>query len=473
MNFRWDQPMVAERDTGTPPPLWVYVVALLVVECIVLGLTVATWPAGKPVASWAFLRGVLLVGPVFWGALCAFIYHSAHGQYAFETAVINQEGWRLRTSWQRRGHSGVGVVDSVILAPEPDLAERMLGLDGTPPQNSGKVMPLDGPDDKEAESRLHAVLERLLAPLAPKLVGAMKSRSFLLFMQGDRDESSEVINAVWTKLELPGFPRIVRMNADTEPKFAEKWFPADSDPYYRLVLAWHLNDRGPDVPKECSEFAVALLLASHDFLYEKRDKIKAQAWLLRGIETEADQVEDALTSLLRAEQVETKRIRNFWHSRLKGLAQHATLGAVKESGLEISTHALDIAIGPQAPASRWLVYALAAKMAHFGQGAQLVALPGEKGVTLNLAARQPQQTNAPWKDSYGYSLFPTAEALFVCLVLLGIRLLPGAEGEGSFGLTLTCLAAMVILSAAFGVARFFREKQLVDECWRRTRGGSW
>jgi hypothetical protein len=473
MSFHWDQPMLVERDAGTPPPLWVYVVAFLVVECIALGFTVATWPAGKPVASWAFLRGILLVGPVFSGALCAFIYHCAHGQYAFETAVTNQEGWRRKLSWQRLCRSGVGVLDSVILAPEPDLAERMLGLDGTPPENPGKVMPLDGPDDEGAESRLHAVLERLLAPLAPKLVGARKSDSFQLFMHGDRDDSSDVINAVWKKLELPGFPRIVRMDDDTEPKFAEKWFPADSGSYYRLVVAWHLNDGGPDVPKDCSEFAVALLLASHELLYEKRDKIKAQAWLLRGIEAEADQVEEALTLLLNAEQVEKKRIRHFWYSRLKGLAQHATLGAVRESGLEVSTHVLDAAIGPQAPASRWLVYALAAKMAHFGQGTQLVTLPGEKGVTLNLAARQPQATNLPWKDSYGYSLFPTAEALLVCLSVTGVLLLAGSEGSGDFSLALTCIAAMVILSSAFCAARFFRERQLVDECWRLTRGGSW
>jgi hypothetical protein len=121
MSFRWDQPMVAERDAGTPPPLWVYLVAFLVVECIALGLTVATWPSGKPVASWAFLRGVLLVGPVFSGALCAMIYHSAHGQYAFEVAVTNHEGWRRN----RRGQTSHGRTVTDIpsfLSPKPCLS---------------------------------------------------------------------------------------------------------------------------------------------------------------------------------------------------------------------------------------------------------------------------------------------------------------------------------------------------------------
>jgi hypothetical protein len=314
------------------------------------------------------------------------------------------------------------------------------------------------------------VLERLLAPLAPKLARAMKSESFLLLMQGDRDESSETIYAVWKRLELPGFPRIVRMGASTEPKFAEKWFAADSDPYYRLVLAWHLNDY-PDAPKDSSEFAVALLLGSRQLLDNERDKLRPQAWLLRGIESEADRVEEALTLLLGAEQVETKRIRHFWPSGLKGLAHHATLGAVRDSGLEVATHALDAAIGPQAPASRWLVYALAAKMAHFGQGAQLVALPGTKGVTLNLAAREPQGVDLPWKDSYRYSIVPLAEWIFITFMLLFLLALDDSKAWSTLDTVIA--AAWPILLAAFLAARIYQVRKLTEKCWRRSRGGSW
>ncbi|KVC58218.1 hypothetical protein [Burkholderia ubonensis] len=463
MVFRWNQVIPDEEDAGEPPPIWIYLVLFIVVECFALAITVVTWPKGKSVASFDFLQGILLNGPLFWGALSALLYHTCHGAYAFDTAVTNREGWQLRSSWQRDGRSGVAVLDSVVLAPEPELGERLLGLDGTPPQNPGKVMAIDV-DETGAESRLHAVLEKLLVPLTSKLARAMKSNSFQLMMQGDRDESSDAVHAVWKKLALPGAPQIIRMQAGTEPKFAEQWFAADRDPSYRLVLAWHLNDN-PDAPKECSEFAVALLLASHQHWWNLRDKLKPQAWLLRGIETEADQAEEALTLLLKAEQVEPKRIRNFWHSRLKGIAQHATLGAVKESGLEVSTHALDPAIGPQAPASRWLVYALAAKMAHFGQGAQLVALPGEKGVTLNLAARELRGVNAPWKDSYAYSLIPVAEIALVTLGITGVLLLDVHDGWKDFDTAAVVMA--VVLGAAFAGAKYLRYRGLVDD-FRRT-----
>jgi hypothetical protein len=462
MKFRWDQVIPDEKEASEPPPIWIYLVLFIAVECVALALTVATWPTGKPIAPKEFLRGVLLIGPVFWGAVCAFVYYGAHGMYAFEAAVFNQEGWRLRRSWQYESRSGVAVLDSVVLAPEPDLAERMLSLDGTPPQNPGKVMALDM-NETGAESRLYAVLKELLMPLAPKLAAAMHSNSFQLMMQGDRDESSDIIHAVWKKLELPGAPDIVCMRPTTEPKFAERWFPADCGPYHRLVLAWHLNDAGPEVAEDYSEFAVALLLGSSQLMYDKRDKLRAQAWLLRGIATEADQVEDALTLLLQAGQVETKRIRHFWHSRLKGLARHATLGAIRDSGLEVSGHALEPAIGPQAPMSRWLLYALAARMAYFGQGAQLVAQPGEKGVMLSLAVREPQPVNAPWKDSYGYWIIPTAEFVFISLSMIGLLLLD--SGSGSSGPDTTIAVAWPLLIAAFFVERYFRSRRLVEDFW--------
>lgn len=468
MSFRWNLPMLVEDEIGEAPPLWIYVLLFLIFECVALGLTVATWPKGKPLDSWEFCRGVVLLGPLFWIAFCAFLYHTVHGQHAFETAVINQEAWRHRRSWQRDSRSGVGVLESVILAPVPDLAERMLGLEGTPPQNPGKVMALDSPDAEEAETRLHGVLQRLLTPLIPKLVQAEKSCSFLLLMHGDRDESSETIFSVWKKLELPGHPRIVRMSDDTEPKFAEKWFAADDDPSYRLVLAWHLNDN-LEAPHDCSEFAVALLLGSHQFLYNQRDRLRPQAWLLRGIEAEADQVENALSSLLGAEQVDRKRVHQFWHSGLKGLAQHATVGAVRESGLEAATHVLETAVGPQAPASRWLVYALAARMAHFGQGGQLVALPGQKGVTLNFAAKELQATKLPWKASYDYSIVPLAEWIFVTAVLGGVFLLDDSKEWSGFATAVIVLWLLAL--AGFLAARIFRAKQLVSWCWQTVHAG--
>jgi hypothetical protein len=77
MKFRWDQVIPDEKEASEPPPIWIYLVLFIAVECVALALTVATWPTGKPIAPKEFLRGVLLIGPVFWGAVCAFVYYGS------------------------------------------------------------------------------------------------------------------------------------------------------------------------------------------------------------------------------------------------------------------------------------------------------------------------------------------------------------------------------------------------------------
>jgi len=102
-------------------------------------------------------------------------------------------------------------------------------------------------------------------------------------------------------------------------------------------------------------------------------------------------------------------------------------------------------------------------MAYFGQGAQLVAQPGEKGVMLSLAVREPQPVNAPWKDSYGYWIIPTAEFVFISLSMIGLLLLD--SGSGSSGPDTTIAVAWPLLIAAFFVERYFRSRRLVEDFW--------
>ncbi|MFE0332537.1 hypothetical protein ACFW08_38270, partial [Streptomyces sp. NPDC058960] len=88
--------------------------------------------------------------------------------------------------------------------------------------------------------------------------------------------------------------------------FAENWFTGKSDspfasshyavdgtPKYRLVVAWHLNDDALGIAPATSEAAVALLLGSRALVQEKPE-LKRQAWLLRQVVGEADQVDRSL-----------------------------------------------------------------------------------------------------------------------------------------------------------------------------------
>ncbi|MGW8408453.1 hypothetical protein ACWGLS_31770, partial [Streptomyces albidoflavus] len=141
-----------------------------------------------------------------------------------------------------------------ILTPEADLAERMLKLEGSPPENPGKVMLLGGLDATHVASRVSSLLETLLTPLAARLAEASRSNSFEIVMQCDRQEWSTDVKAVWERLKLPGRPRVRWIDNHRNVNFAENWFTGKSDspfasshyavdgtPKYRLVVAWHLN----------------------------------------------------------------------------------------------------------------------------------------------------------------------------------------------------------------------------------------
>lgn len=198
-------------------------------------------------------------------------------------------------------------------------------------------------------------------------------------------------------------------------------------------------------PESESEAAVALLLGSPTLMYEK-PKLKRQAWLLRQITGEADQADQLLGLLLDAKQVSEGTIRHFWYSRLKGLAQHASLGAVRESTLKVEQHALDPAIGPQAPVARWLLQALAAKMAQFGQGAQLVALPHSQGISFNVVAKERAPVDVPWKEQYDYDTLLIPELLGL-LSAWGACMLgfPKGWNDADTLVTCLCLGAFVVM----------------------------
>ena len=456
MKFHWAPPVRDEWSAGKPPPVWLYVALFFLIEFAFVAGTVATWPHEKPMASDDFVRTALAAPFALWIAVSFVLHALMYDSRVFEAAVKNTARWHLLTRWKRKVRSGVAVLDSVILAPEPDLAERMLKLEGSPPENPGRVMRLDGIEGADGVSRERAVIERLLTPLATRLAHAIRGGSFDIVMQCERAESYVDVQAVWAQLQLPGKPRIRWLSNDKDPGFADTWFEGDPDtayadsfapatsPKYRLVLAWHLNGAAPEVQPDTSEAAVALLLGSPALMQEK-PQLKCQAWLLRQIVADADEVDKALALLLAAEQVPHERIRHFWYGRLKGLALHATLGAVKDTELKVEKHALDSAVGPQAPVARWFLQALAAKMAHFGQGAQLVALPRPNGAALNIVVKDKPAVDVPWKSAYDYSLFPRTELVGCMGVWTFTILMSPHERWDTFETVLTIVIGILAL----------------------------
>ncbi|HKT98827.1 MAG TPA: hypothetical protein VJS30_20215 [Paraburkholderia sp.] len=461
-----------------PLSVWVYVVLFVVIELIAVALTLTNWPKGVPVVSNRFALYALAIPLLVWFILGAMLYLLSDDKLAFNAAVRNACRWHLVTDWQESSRAGSAILDSVILTPEPELAVRMLGLEGTPPENPGRVMTLDEIAATEGVTRESALAERLMAPFAAVLAKAIREDALEIVIQCDRHELRDEVQAAWVRLGLPKKPPVRWMESTHEIDFAGAWFKddhrplpytsyvTDQTPKYRLLLAWHLNDPSTTEP-ESSEAAVALLVGSPALMREK-DSPRPQAWLLRQIVGEADQAEKSLALLLNARQVPLERMHHFWHARLKGLALHASMGAVRDSGLGLTGHDLEQAVGPQAPVARWVIQALAAKMAHYGQGPQLVALPRERGVVLNLVAKEPSAVNLPWKKTYNANLFPGPELVaFSCLWMVVVLVSPN-KAWGTLETVVTCFVVFVIVLSF--VLRFWEHRLLVKDFWEKYGG---
>lgn len=325
MKFRWNPPIGGEWSAGDPPPIWIYAVLFFLLLCLFAGGTIAMWPHGKPVASDDFVRTALVAPFLLWVAISSTIYTWMYSSLAFEVAVKNTARWHVLTRWQRKVRAGVAVLDSVVLTQVPDLAERMLKLEGDPPDNPGKVMRLDSVDEVEDALRERAMLERLLTPLTVRLARAARGDS-------------------------------------------------------------------------------------------------------------------------------------------KGLAQHATLGAVRDTELKVEEHALDPAMGPQAPVARWVLQALAAKMAHFGQGAQLVALPRANGVALNIVVKDAPAANVPWKAEYEYNIFAWAD-LLVCMSLWAFVIMVSPDKTWGTFETVFTVAIVVAVLLIFAWRIYLGPRIYTDYVW--------
>ncbi len=381
MSMTWTLPDVPEYEYGKPPSAWLCVIAFVIVQIAGIVITVLTWEQGKPVISGTFFVHALLLPLLVWGVVCALIY------IGYEEHTERVDGWNFlcrskRTEWRQWAQAHVAIIGSVALTPEPELAERLVGLEGSAPMNPGKIMALPGNDIPAGVSRIELILEQLVTPFAALISRLAETRSFEVVLQSDDAQHLSELQAVWQKLSLPDLVHIGWVSFDEKPAAVEHWFDERWKSEFRLVLACqlHADEKEPS----CSEAAVAMLITSSRTVAAFNGKLKPQASLFRPISTQSDSVLDALETLLAAEQTPRTRIRHLWASGLPRPGHHATGSAVKDAGLDLSAHDVDRAIGKPGPMNALLLQALAARMVEHGQGAQLVASPGRQGVVLNL-----------------------------------------------------------------------------------------
>jgi hypothetical protein len=449
MTMQWDMPEPPDKPEFLDehvleaPSVWLFVVLYIVLELAAIGLTVVNWPKGEPTMTGQFWACVLLLPFLLWVALGSIF------TTPYEVATNHCNWWNLlrqyrAAHWRQWAHEHLLLMDSVTLTPEDPLAERMLGLDGSPPTNPDKALLLQDTEATRVRSRLDGLLERLLTPLETSIRSLARLEKPQIVLQVGSNDCSADLRNVWKRLALPGEPAVTWLAPDAESPLPERWF-AEKMPGCRLVLACQLQASESEQP--CSEVAVALLLSSPGAVACSGLELKPQACVFRPIVAESDTVDGALAKLLSVAQAPPGKIRHFWFSRLDRIVRNATTFAVGEAGLNVASQDVDRALGKPGPANAWLLQAMAGQMVQHGQGAQLVATPYRTGVALNVVGISPSPVIWP-KDVHVsvFSCFYSVAVItvFTSLLVVVEEVLPSMSSGKTF-LTVGMIAAPLLI----------------------------
>lgn len=446
MKMKWTVSDVAEYQYGKPPSIWWYVIAFVVIQVAGIVITVLNWEQGKSMISGAFFGRAVLIPLLLWGGISAWIYSR------YEDWVARVDWWnhlcRLHHARRREWTCAhVAILGSVVLTPEPDLAERLLGLEGRAPMNPGKIMALPELVVSAGVSRMAQVIEQLIKPFTAHISNLADTCVFDVILHSDDPQHVAELRAVWRKLGLSDLADLRWAPFDGKVDQMEQWFDPGLKSGFQLVMCCQLHAEGKE--PSCSEVAVAMLLAPPAVVSAFKGKLKPQARLFRPISAPSDSVADALESLLSAEQTARARIRHGWSSGLSRQCRHATSGAIKDAGLNLAEHDLDGAIGEPGPVSAWLLLALAAQMVEHGQGAQLVASPQGQDVTLNLVGTR--STPVPRVDEASIRVLDVSSFIgMTCCVTMSMFLIDAAGASDAWFLGVGVVYGLIILLMIVG-----------------------
>lgn len=457
MSRTWVIPDVAERDYDRLPSIWWCVVAFIIIQTAGILITVLTWEQGKPVMSGLFFVRALLMPLLVWGAVCGIIYSG------YEDSIGCADWWNFlcrsaHVDWRYWTQAHVAIVRSIALTPEPELAERLLGLEGSPPANPGAVLSLPAVDGAAGVSRLSLIVEQLLTPLAGSVSRLAQSRTVEVILQSAAKDDLTELRTVWQKLNLSDLVQFEWLPCDAEHTRIETWFEDGWSADFRLLVACQLHEE--EAEPSWSEAAVAMLLARPSVIDSFKGKLRPQARLFRPIPTPADSVEESLGTLLTAGQTPRARIRNGWLGGLSPQGRHAVTGAVRESGLDLQVHDVDCATGRPGPVNPLLLQALAAQMVAHGQGTQLVAAPAGQRLTLNLVGVNPLPVPEV-EPPYMRMLSLSVTAGVSCVLVLMMFLLEAAGASPAW--FWTCMSGFFLMFLIQAGGSILRRRLLEDD----------
>lgn len=293
----WPIPIVPEKITiaSLSYKRWGIALISMLIVCAVLGISFWGAEAYKQIM-------LLLLLPAFFIWLC--LFGAALNRY--EQSCIALYAWKLETDqtkalWQRWSRQQLSVVGNVILTPEENGAESLLGPLSGIPAYPDKVRPLSHSWDS-----LRVLSDIIDKQLEQQYPGYRKYLHTVYVLQPtgwDKNYVSQIIFSQWDLLPE------VNNSIECMEKFH------DNVNFDGLILIISFQCWLTGVPKQSSEMVSAQLISSSAF--SRRHAVPVLAGLGRVMSLD-NNIEKDLEMLFEYNQINKRDLRHVWLSGMSG-----------------------------------------------------------------------------------------------------------------------------------------------------------
>lgn len=306
-----------------------------------------------------------LIALAIW-CVVVIIYGVIYFPYYY-ASYLEQYGMNQLKNWAKRA---LPLLDYSSILPVPELALKIQKLEGEAPAGSATPLRIDIEVDSMDDARVDKVLRQLIEPLKNSLVSKYRPFNTWLYVKGADDSIGNSFKAVLASLSIPN-DKVGKINILHEcPDYflINEWIDLNISEN-NFVITVELHDENDS---DFFESANAFIFTNRELLENKDTPL----YLLRMMDSTPYYLDEIVSTYLSAQQVDVSKIKKLWFNSLDKQSKFVLFSGIesaKTSILADSRYELETVTGQSTEVQRWVILALAADAAKYGQGHQLFA----------------------------------------------------------------------------------------------------
>lgn len=272
--------------------------------------------------------------------------------------------------WQNWARQALPLLDYSSILPVSELALKMQKLEDEAPTGAATPLRIAIEVDSMDDVRVDKVLRQLIEPLKNSLVRQYSPFKTWLYVKGADDSIGNSFKAVLESLSVPKdkIGEIKILHECPDYYLINDWIGFNMFENNLIVTVELHSENDSNFFESANAFVF-----TDDRLLESKD---TPLYLLRMMDSTPYYLDEIVNIYLSAQQVVIDKIKRLWFSSLDKQSKFVMSGAIENAKtgiLPYSRYELETVTGKSSEVQRWVVLALAADAAKYGQGHQLFA----------------------------------------------------------------------------------------------------